>query len=51
MKKVNEAYFAEPVVAKMFSEDGKQLMVLLSDQTIFELNIGPGTDITSYNQE
>jgi hypothetical protein len=40
LKRLNEYYFGEPVSAKMFSEDGKRLLVLLGDQTVFQLNLG-----------
>jgi len=39
-KRSNEYYFGEPVSAKVFSNDGKRLLVLLSDQTVFQLNLG-----------
>jgi hypothetical protein len=40
LERTNEYFFSEPIVAKMFSSDGKRLLVLLSDQTLFQLDIG-----------
>jgi len=39
-RRTNEYYFAQPISAKIFSEDGKRLLVLLSDQTVLQLDIG-----------
>jgi WD40 repeat protein len=44
LKRLNEYYFSAPVSAKMFSEDGKRLLVLLSDQTVFELDLNKGEE-------
>jgi len=43
LKRTNEYYFAAPVAAKMFSADGKRLMVVLSDQTVCQLQLGGET--------
>lgn len=50
-KRANEYYFTEPIVAKLFSQDGKKLLVLLSDQTVFHLDIGTTADATAAKQE
>lgn len=42
LQRTNEYYFAEPIATKIFSEDGKHLLVLLSDQTLVQLDIGGG---------
>jgi WD40 repeat protein len=44
LQKSNEYYFAQPVVAKLFSQDGQRLMVLQSDQTLFQLEIGGASE-------
>jgi hypothetical protein len=40
LQRTNEYFFAEPIATKIFSQDGKHLLVLLSDQTLFNLEIG-----------
>jgi hypothetical protein len=42
LKRTNEYFFAEPVMLKIFSEDGKRLLVLTSDQTLFVLDVAAG---------
>ena len=42
-QQTNEYFFAEPIAAKIFSEDGKHFLVLLSDQTAVQLDIGAGS--------
>jgi WD40 repeat protein len=49
LQRTNEYYFAEPVAAKIFSADGKRLLVLLSDQTVFQLDVGGGSAATGAN--
>jgi len=39
LKQTDEYFFAEPVTTKAFSEDGKRLLVLTSDQTVFILDL------------
>ena len=39
LHRTNEYFFAEPIAAKLFSADGKRLLVLLSDQTVFQLDL------------
>ena len=43
LQRTNEYFFAEPIATKIFSADGKHLLVLLSDQTLFQLDIGGGS--------
>ena len=45
LKRTNEYFFAEPVMLKIFSEDGKRLLVMTSDQTLFVLDLAGG-DVT-----
>jgi hypothetical protein len=40
LKLANEYFFSEPIATKIFSADGKHLLVLLSDQTLFQSDIG-----------
>lgn len=40
LAKISEYYFTEPVATKLLSWDDKRLMVLLSDQALFQLEIG-----------
>jgi hypothetical protein len=47
LKKANEYYFSAPIATKMFAENGKRLMVLLSDQTLLQLEIGGADSSTS----
>jgi WD40 repeat protein len=47
--RMNEYYFAEPIATKTFSADGKRLLVLLSDQTVFQLDIDGGSAATAAN--
>jgi WD40 repeat protein len=42
LKLTNEYFFAEPVMLKIFSEDGKRLLVMTSDQTLFLLDLALG---------
>jgi len=42
LKQTNEYFFAEPVVLKIFSEEGKRLLVMTSDQTLFVLDLAGG---------
>jgi len=39
LKQTNEYFFADPVMLKIFSEDGKRLLVMTSDQTLFVLGL------------
>lgn len=45
LNRTNEYFFADPVVLKIFSEDGKHLLVMTSDQTLFVLDLAGG-DLT-----
>jgi hypothetical protein len=38
-KQLRQCVFAEPVVLKAFSMDGKRLLVLTSDQTVYLLDV------------
>jgi WD40 repeat protein len=49
LQRANEYYFAEPIATKIFSADGKRLLVLLSDQTVFQLDIGSGSAAAAAN--
>lgn len=42
LKQTNEYFFADPVMLKIFSEDGKRLLVMTSDQTLFLLDLAQG---------
>jgi len=42
LKQTNEYFFADPVVLRIFSEDGKRLLVMTSDQTLFVLDLAQG---------
>ncbi len=46
LKRTNEYFFAEPVVLRIFSEDGKRLLVMTSDQTLFMLDLAAGDATT-----
>src|SRR5271157_13283 len=46
LKQTNEYFFADPVMLKLFSEDGKRLLVMTSDQTLFVLDLA-SADVTS----
>ncbi len=49
LKRTNEYFFAEPIATKIFSADGKRLLVVLSDQTVFQLDIGGGSAAAAAN--
>jgi hypothetical protein len=49
LQRTNEYFFAEPIATKIFSTDGKRLLVLLSDQTVFQLDIGAGAAAAAAN--
>jgi hypothetical protein len=49
LQRTNEYFFAEPIATKLFSADGTHLLVLLSDQTLFKLDIGDGSVLTPKN--
>jgi hypothetical protein len=49
LQRTNDYFFAEPIATKIFSADGKRLLVLLSDQTMFQLDIGGGSAAEAAN--
>ena len=49
LQRTNEYFFAEPIATKIFSADGKRLLVLLSDQTMFQLDLGSGSAAAAAN--
>jgi hypothetical protein len=44
LKKSSDLYFANPVAAHLFSEDGKKLFVLTNDQTAFVIDVASQTE-------
>jgi len=40
LQRTNEYFFAEPIATKRFSADGRRLLVVLSEQTVFQLDLG-----------
>jgi len=51
LQKTGEYYFAEPVVAKLFSGDDRRLAILLGDQTIFQLEVSGAGEAAAPNKK
>ena len=49
LQRTNEYFFAEPIATKIFSVDGRHLLVVLSDQTVFQLEVGLGSTPATAN--
>jgi hypothetical protein len=49
LQPTNEYFFAEPIATKIFSVDGRHLLVVLSDQTVFQLEVGLGSTPATAN--